>query len=80
MYEEYRNFYDSLAPTPKTPVNCPVCKTLLGYRLYKDEVYSEHCEDCKATFTWIKQDELPKAKLDCDKIKKSKQCDCGRCS
>lgn len=74
MYEEW--FYNKLDPKDSQLMNCPVCKARLGYR-QNGHPFMEHCEECKATFTWKMDNDLPKAKL--DSLRKGKRCDCGRC-
>lgn len=76
MTYEYQDWYQRLAPKERQKMSCPVCKALLGYR-DKNQPFMEHCEECKATFTWKCDDSIPIAHLDC--AKKSKRCTCGRC-
>jgi hypothetical protein len=66
-------YYETKKQT--TPVKCPVCRKSLGRRVI-DELYKEHCEDCKATYTFYPNVEVPTAELDCKEVKK---CGCGRC-
>jgi len=66
---------------PKIPpikMYCPVCQkeSFLGKR-EKNQLFIEHCDDCKATYTWQPNEELPTALL--DSIKKHKYCGCGNC-
>jgi len=52
---------------------CPVCPTRLGKR-NPDTIFSAHCEECKATFTWHPGGEKPTVVMDkC----KPQQCGCG---
>ena len=53
---------------------CPVCKIFLGER-DKDDLFSEHCNECRSTFTWMPRKKKPKALLD---RKKPQECNCGR--
>jgi hypothetical protein len=78
MAYEYGDWYQTQKFNTREQVRCPVCKSDLGYR-NKDQSFMEHCEDCKATYTWKLDDKLPTAVLDSAK-KKSKHCDCGRCA
>jgi hypothetical protein len=64
---------------PLIKMYCPVCRKdcYLGKRA-KDELFIEHCDECKATYTWAPNEENPSSQLDV--TKKSKKCDCGNCS
>lgn len=59
----------------KERLACPVCKAKLGER-FKDEIFSAHCDECKATFVWHPRLKKPKSILDAHK---SINCDCGLC-
>lgn len=59
----------------KEPIYCPVCKELLGTR-YHDDLFSSHCSECKATFTYYPYNPTPKAMLD---HTKDSRCNCGGC-
>ena len=78
MAYDYQDYYQKMAKyQTREQVKCPVCKGVLGYR-NQSESFMEHCDECKATFTWKVDDKTPSAILDSNK--KSKRCDCGSCS
>jgi hypothetical protein len=78
MAYEYQDWYNKIPKyETREQVKCPVCKSVLGYRSH-GESFMEHCDDCKATYTWKLDDTTPTVSLDCYK-KKSKRCGCGRC-
>jgi hypothetical protein len=79
MAYEYQDWYQKLPKyETREQVKCPVCKSILGYRNI-GESFMEHCEECKATFTWKLADKVPSVLMDSDK-KKSKKCTCNNCS
>jgi uncharacterized protein YbaR (Trm112 family) len=66
---------------PKTPLirmYCPVCKheSLLGKR-ERNHLFFEHCNDCKAVYTWQPNEDTPSVLLDSDI--RHKHCGCDRC-
>jgi len=66
---------------PKVPlvkVYCPVCKKdgLLGRR-EKNCLFMEHCDDCKAIYTWQPHEDIPTVIL--DSTLRHKHCGCGGC-
>lgn len=76
MTYEYQDYYQRLLPKEREQVRCPVCKSLLGYR-YKGDPFMDHCDECRATYTWEPNIKLPSALLDV--IKNSKICTCASC-
>lgn len=73
MYEEWFRKLESLS---KNLVKCPVCKSRLGYR-NNQNIFVEHCDDCKATYTYNPGKNRPTVIM--DNCSKGKHCDCGRC-
>lgn len=59
----------------KEKLLCPVCYTALGNR-YKNELYTAHCPDCKAQYTWKPGKDKPEALLD---SQRPEGCNCLNC-
>jgi len=56
--------------------SCPVCKVAFGKRDL-GEIYTAHCYECRATFTWFPWKLEPRAVL--DKDEERKRCGCSSC-
>jgi len=66
---------DDIAPLKVT--KCPVCNTALGKRSI-NQIFSEFCTDCNATYTWLPGDPLPTAVI--GKKKDKVRCSCSGCN
>jgi hypothetical protein len=69
MFGEYH-------PISVATIKCPVCNQELGYRCNDLKVFSAHCDECKATFSWFPGEKIPHSKLDSSYDKK---CHCISC-
>jgi uncharacterized protein YbaR (Trm112 family) len=70
--------YNEEESVVKSTVVCPVCKAIIDYR-YKNEPASAYCNECKTTFVYVADNEIPVMARPDASIKKKTSCGCGRC-
>lgn len=70
----YEDWFQKI-PKKMEIVKCPVCSVKLGTR-EPNRPFMEHCEECKATYTWNVDNPKPSVKMD---VKPIKGCECQNC-